>query len=95
MSTLQTLRESKRQRLRSDFVPQSRIEDDVPEETNLEWYRRWSRDVTENRRNAGLPDDDPITMEEIVAICKEARTERYAEDQANKTEPQSSDCVRP
>jgi len=53
-------------------------------ETALEWFRRWGRECDENRRKAGLPYEDPMTMEEIVAIVKEARAERYAEEQEQK-----------
>jgi hypothetical protein len=83
MTTLQTLHEPKATRLRSNLASQNRTEADEPKESNLEWYRRWCREVNENRKKAGLPEDDPITMEEIVAICKEARAERYAEKQKN------------
>ena len=67
----------------ADFESQGRVETEEPE-SNLEWYRRWCRECTENRRKAGLPDEDPMTMEEIVAVVKEARKERYAEEQAQK-----------
>ena len=66
-----------------EFTPQSFTEIEEPE-SNLEWFRRWCRECNENRRKAGLPYEDPMTMEEIVAIVKEARAERYAEEQAQK-----------
>ena len=83
MSTTQTFRESRRLRSNAVPVPQGVVGSDEPE-TGLEWFRRWSCDMAERRRRAGLPEDDPMTMEEIVAICKEARAERYAEEQEQK-----------
>ena len=83
MSTVQTLREPKAERLRSNPVSQDIVEADEPE-TALDRYRRWCSECTERRRQAGLPDDDPITMEEIVAIVKEVRAEMYAEEQEQK-----------
>ena len=61
-------------------------EDEEPE-TALEWYRRWCRDCDERyeqRKRAGLIEEPEPTMEEIVALCKEARAERYAEEQEQK-----------
>jgi hypothetical protein len=83
MTTLQTLREPKATRLRSNPASENRTEADEPKESNLEWYRRWCREVNEWRRQEGLPEEDPISEEEIVAMCKEARAERYAEEQKN------------
>ena len=87
MSTLQTLRKPKAKRLRSISVPQS-VED--VKEFSAEWYRRRTLELFEQRRQAGYSDDDPLDPDEpqdmdiIVAICKEARAERCAEDQAKK-----------
>ena len=83
MSTAQTLRELRAERLRSNPVSQNVVEAEETE-TAQQWYRCWCRECTEGRRQAGLPDDDPITMEEIVAIVKEVRAERYAEEQEQK-----------
>jgi hypothetical protein len=88
MSTaVQTLREPKAERLRSKPMPQNFIEEEESE-TLQEWYRRWCRECDERREQrilAGeLDGDEEITMEEIVAICKEARAERYAEEQEQK-----------
>jgi len=83
MSTAQTLREPKAERLRSSVAPPSIVETDEPE-TAQDRYDRWCRECTERRRQAGLPDDDPITMDEIVAIVKEVRAEMYAEEQEQK-----------
>jgi len=74
----------KTERRIADHLPKTCVEDE-PKENNLEWYRRWCRECTERRRQAGLPDEDSITMEEIVATVKEARAERYAEKQKNTT----------
>jgi len=71
------------ERLIDDLASQHMIEIDDPEtadeETPLEWYDRWCRESKVRRRQAGLPEESPITMEEIVAICKEARAEMYEE----------------
>jgi Mg2+ and Co2+ transporter CorA len=83
MSTLQTLRESKAERLRSNLVPQEQVEDDEPEMSPYEWFRQWRLEVDERERRDGTFDIEPPTMAEIVAICKEARAERYAEKQKN------------
>ena len=86
MSTVQTLRDPKAKCVRSNSVPQNVVEADEPE-TALEWYRRWCRECDERyeqRKRAGLIEEPELTMEEIVAICKEARAERYAEEQEQK-----------
>ena len=86
MSTLQTLREPKAERLRGNPVPQNITEAEEPE-TALEWYRHWCRECDERyeqRKRAGLLEEPELTMEEIVAIVKEARAERYAEEQKQK-----------
>jgi hypothetical protein len=84
MSTaVQTLRGSKIERLRSSPAPQSFVEEEKPL-TPLEKFVRLGREITERRKREGLPEEDEITMEEIVAIVKEARAERYAEEQEKK-----------
>ena len=83
MSTTQTLRESKAERLRSNPAPQN-IAEAEEEESNIEWFRGWCRRCNEWRAQEGLPYEDPITMEEIVAIVKEVRAEMYAEEQERK-----------
>ena len=85
MTAIQTLRDPKTERLIDKRTPQTRIDIDEPQETPLEWYRRWCRECDERRKLSGLPDESPLTMEEIVAICKEARAERYAKKQKNST----------
>jgi hypothetical protein len=71
------------ERLIDDLASQRMIEIDEPEaiseETPLEWYDRWCRESKVRRRQAGLPEESSITMEEIVAICKEVRAEMYEE----------------
>jgi len=80
MTALQTLRDPKAERLTDDFTPKGWVEPEEPE-TPLDRYDRWSREATERHRQSGLPDESPLTMEEIVAICNEVRAERYAKQQ--------------
>ena len=88
MSTTQTLREPKRKRSRSSSASQSVVKD--IKEYSAEWYRRRTLELFVQRRQAGFPDDapldpdDPLDMDIIVAICKESRAERYAEEQKQK-----------
>ena len=85
MTAVQALREPKAEHLIDEPVPQNRMEIDELEETPLEWYRRWCRECAERREREGPPyEDPPLSMEEIVAICKEVRAEMYAEEQAQK-----------
>ena len=37
--------------------------------------------ATEWQRQEGFLDEEPLSMEEIVAICKEARAEMYEDEQ--------------
>jgi len=78
MTTVQTMREPKAKRV-TDAQPL--IEPDEPEESLQEWYRRWCHEVNEREKREGVFDVEPPTMEEIVAICKEVRAERYAKKQ--------------
>ena len=82
MSTTQTLREPKAKRRRGKPVPQNVVESDKPE-TALDRYRRWRYEADERQKREG-PFEEPLTEEEIVAICKEARAERYAREQEQK-----------
>ena len=50
-----------------------------------EEFRRWRLASAERQEREGLTDETPLTMEEIVAIVKEVRAERYAEKQKNST----------
>jgi len=67
MSTTLTQCEPKAQRSRNNPTPQNIGEADLD---------RDEQDILE-----GQTIYPPLTMKEIVAICKEARAERYAEDQ--------------
>ena len=85
MTAVETLQVPKARRLPDGLSLQSQIETDEPE-TSLDRYRRWRRDADERDRLKGPPEETPLTMEEIVAIVKEVRAERYARKQQN------SDC---
>ena len=74
-TTTQTLREPKAQRLRNNPTPQNPMPQDIGE-ADLD---RDEQDILE-----GQTIYPPLTMKEIVAICKEARAERYAEEQKQK-----------
>ena len=67
-----------------DLATRKLIEIDEPLSAQEEWMRL-GQGMAERRRQAGLPEEDPMTMEEIVAICKEARAEIYAEEQERKS----------
>ena len=54
-------------------------------ESPREQYRRWRLEAVERQEREGFADEPPLTMEEIVAIIKEVRAERYAEKQKNST----------
>jgi len=86
MSTAQTLREPRAERLRGKSAPQNTVEAEETE-TAQQWYRCWCRECDERyeqRKRAGLIAEPELTMEEIVAIVKEVRAERYAEEQEQK-----------
>ena len=80
MTAVEALRKPKARRLTDNFAPQSRVEADEPE-TSLDRYRRWCREADEREKRDGTFDVEPPTMEEIVAIVKEVRAERYAKKQ--------------
>ena len=80
MTAVQALREPKAERLIDEPVPQNRMDAGEPE-SFAEWYGRWCRKVDEREKREGTFDVEPPTMEEIVAICKEVRAERYAKKQ--------------
>ena len=80
MTTVETLQAPKAKRSTDNFVPQSRVEADEPE-TSLDRYRHWCHEVDEREKRDGTFDVEPPTMEEIVAIVKEVRAERYAKKQ--------------
>ena len=82
-TTLQTLREPRGERLRSSLAPQNYVKEEEPL-TPLEKFERLGRMIAERHEREGITEEDMPTMEEIVAICKEARAERYAEEQKQK-----------
>ena len=66
--------------------PASRNPTEINEpETSLDRYRRWRLEVDEREKKEGTFDVEPPSMEEIVAIVKEVRAERYAKKQKNST----------
>jgi hypothetical protein len=79
MTAIQTLRDPQRERLVDDLASQNRS-DTVKPKTPLEWHDRFCREFIEHQKQDGTPDEELITMEEIVAICKEARAELYEEE---------------
>jgi hypothetical protein len=89
MSAVKTLQirivNPKAERVIDDLASQNLIEIDESEtsseETPLDRYRQWCCKVNERERRDGTCDIEPPTMEEIVAICKEARAEMYEKQQ--------------
>ena len=81
------------ERLIVDIASQNLIEIDEPEAdeplsvpetlTPQERFRRGGVRIAEWRKSQGLTEEDEPTMEEIVAIVKEVRAERYAKKQKN------------
>jgi len=84
---MHTLREPRAKRLRNSPAPLPSLKEEEPE-TAQDRYLRWCRECDERReqriRAGELNEDDEPTEEEIVAICREARAERYAEEQRQK-----------
>ena len=93
MAAVQTLREQKTKRL-TDATPQRQSETD--EDMPQEWYDQYCRDcrnyhncsvcrdchdLIEGQKQEGVPDEEILTMAQVVAICKEVRAERYAKKQ--------------
>jgi|GEM_PF-1920505 len=77
------------ERLIVDLASQNLIEIDeteVEEEalSAQEEFRRLGVKIDAWRKSQGFTEEDELTMEEIVAICKEARAERYAKKQEQK-----------
>jgi len=81
MTAVQTLQPTKAKR--GSFTPPKLSETEKPK-TPEEWCDLDNRLFIENQRQGGVPEEDIITMAEVVAICKEARAERYAEEQEQK-----------
>jgi hypothetical protein len=69
--------------LLADLASQNYIEIDEPK-TPLEWYDRFCCEFIEHQKQDGTPPEKLITVAEIVAVCKEARAERYTEEQEQK-----------
>jgi len=80
---MHTLREPRAKRLRNSPASQNLVEA-VKTLSPLEKFERLGREIDERRKREGLTEDDEITEEEIVAICKEVRAEMYAEEQERK-----------
>ena len=98
MTAIQTLREPKARRLTGGFAPQSRGETDeeMPQELYDQYCRNCCyypdcpvcydcRDLIEGQKQKGVPDEEILTMAQVVAICKEVRAERYAKQQKDST----------
>ena len=81
MTAVETLQALNTKRPTKSFVPQSQKEFEKPK-TPQEWSDYDNRLFIENQRQDGVPEEDIITMAQVVAICKEVRAEIYAEDQA-------------
>ncbi|MCL2004869.1 MAG: hypothetical protein FWG73_01780 [Planctomycetaceae bacterium] len=78
----------KAERLIVDLASQNLIEIDEPEVDEeaisaLDEFSLIGRDMDAWRKSQGFTEKDEPTMEEIVAICKEARAELYADKQKN------------
>ena len=88
MTAVQTLREQKTERLSDGFTPQkqSETDGDMPQG----WHDQYCRDchnnhncsvcrdchlLIEGQKQKGVPDEEILTMAQVVAICKESRAE--------------------
>jgi hypothetical protein len=66
------------ERVLADLASKNYIEFDEPEETLKSKFRRWRLESDELQMREGPPfEEPPLSMKEIVAICKEVRTEMY------------------
>jgi len=79
----------KAERLIVDLASQNLIEieeAEVEEEalSAQEEFRLLGSDIDAWRKSQGFTEEDELTEEEVVAICKEARAELYAEKQKQK-----------
>jgi len=79
----------KAERLIVDLASQNLIEIDesLPFQkalTPMEEFELLGREIAEWRESQGFTEEDEPTEEEIVAIVKEVRAERYAEEQEQK-----------
>ena len=67
-----------------DFVDIDESESEEEELTPRERFRRLGREIDAWRQSQGFTEEYELTEEEVVAICKEARAELYAEKQRQK-----------
>ncbi|MCL2304114.1 MAG: molybdenum cofactor biosynthesis protein MoaE [Planctomycetaceae bacterium] len=81
MTAVRTLDKPKAKRLSDKPSPQKLAEPDEPKAPLDERTRR-CLDIDERDILEGQSVYPPLTLKEIVAICKEARAERYAEEQS-------------
>ena len=94
MTAVETLQAPKAKRLPKNFAPQNRSK--TNEEMPQELYEQFCsvcrynpdclvcydcRDLIEGQKQKGVPDEEILTMAQVVAICKEVRAERYAKKQ--------------
>ena len=75
--------DSTAERLIVDLASRNLIEIDEPLSAQEEWIRL-GLEMEEWRKREGITDEDELTEDEVVAICKEVRAEIYAEEQAKK-----------
>ena len=80
MTSVQTLREPQTKRLTGNHTPHNLCETGKPK-TPMDWYDMECRTFIEGQKQDGVPDDEIITLPEIVAMCKEIRAEMYEEEQ--------------
>jgi hypothetical protein len=81
MTAVETLRPPKAKRLSDKPAPPKCTEPDKSE-TLLDDRTRMYLAIDERDILEGQSVHPPLTLKEIVAICKEARAERYAEKQS-------------
>ena len=94
MTAVETLQAPKAKRLPKSFAPQSRskTDEEMPQELYDQFCRvcRYYPDcrgcydcrvLIEGQKQDGVPDEEVLTMAQVVAICKEVRAERYAKKQ--------------
>jgi hypothetical protein len=94
MTAVQTLQAPKAKRKTVGIAPPSQIEthEVMPQELYNQFCRacRYYPDcpvccdcrvLVEGQKQEGVPDEEILTMAQVVAICKEARAERYAKKQ--------------
>jgi hypothetical protein len=82
MTATQTLREPTMKRLTDVPASPILVETGKPK-MSMDLYDKECREFIEEQKQNGVPDDEIITIQEIVAICKEVRAERNAKKQQN------------